>query len=111
MASELRQIDAETARNHYGEHQSKPFFADLVAFITRSPSLIVVLGGPTDGWRLVRLMLGATDPREAAAGTLRGDYAMENPENLVHASDSAESAEREIALFFPGLDTSTSSAG
>ncbi len=110
VGAELRKIDVDTARRHYSEHTTKPFFDDLVSFITRSPSLLVVLEGPDDGWRIVRAMLGATDPGVAAAGTIRGDYAIVNPENLVHASDSAEAAEREIDLFFPGLHASRPSA-
>lgn len=102
-AAELRKIDADTAQRHYAEHQGKPFFDDLISFITRSPSLLLVLAGPTDTFAIVRKMMGATDPAKAEPGTIRGDLAIENPENLVHGSDSAESAEREIELFFPGL--------
>lgn len=103
VAAELRKIDADTARRHYAEHEGKPFFEDLVSFITRSPSMLLVVEGPGDTWRIVRQMMGATDPAAAAPGTIRGDLAVENPENLVHGSDSVESAEREIDLFFPGL--------
>lgn len=102
-AAELRKIDAETAKKHYAEHQGKPFFDDLISFITRSPALLLVLAGPPNTYKIVRQMMGATDPANAEAGTIRGDFAIENPENLVHGSDSPESAEREIALFFPGL--------
>lgn len=105
VAAELRKIDADTARRHYAEHQSKPFFDDLVSFITRSPSMLLVLEGPSDTYRTVRQMMGATDPAVAEPGTIRGDLAIENPENLVHGSDSPESALREIDLFFPGLAT------
>ena len=102
-AAELRTIDAETAGQHYGEHQGKPFYDDLVAFITRSPALIAVVEGPEDIWQVVRTMMGATNPAEAAPGTIRGDLAIEMTENLIHGSDSAESAEREIRLFFPSI--------
>ena len=102
-AAELRTITSEVAGRHYAEHQGKPFFDDLVAFITRSPALILVVEGPQDTFKVVRTMMGATNPREAAPGTMRGDLAIEMTENLVHGSDSPESAAREIALFFPGL--------
>jgi len=100
VAAELRTIDAATAERHYGEHADKPFFADLVAFITRSPALLLVVEGP-EAFKVVRTLMGATNPREAAPGTIRGDLAIELTENLVHGSDSPESAAREIALFFP----------
>ena len=102
-AAELRQIDEDLARRHYAEHDGKPFFGELVEFITRSPSVVMVVEGPADTWRVVRLMMGATNPAEAAPGTIRGDLAIVMTENLVHGSDGAESAEREISLFFPGL--------
>jgi nucleoside-diphosphate kinase len=97
---ELRLLDAETAKNHYAEHVGKPFFEDLVAFITRSPLVAMVVEGP-DAWKVMRTMMGSTNPREAAPGTIRGDLAIELTENLVHGSDGPESAAREIALFFP----------
>ena len=103
VAAELRRIDEETAGRHYGEHQGKPFYADLVSFITRSPALLMVVEGPQDTWKVVRQMMGATNPREAAPGTIRGDLAIELTENLVHGSDGPESAEREIGIFFPDL--------
>jgi nucleoside-diphosphate kinase len=103
VAAELRTIDAATAATHYAEHAGKPFYDDLVAFITRGPALVAVVEGPEDTYKVVRLMVGATNPREAAPGTIRGDLAVERTENLVHASDSPESAAREIELFFPGL--------
>ena len=102
-AAELRKIDSDTAQRHYGEHSGKPFFEPLVEFITRSPSLLLVLSGPDNTWEIVRGLMGATDPAKAAPGTIRGDLAIENPENLVHGSDSSQSAAREIDLFFPGL--------
>jgi len=102
-AAELRHIDAETASRHYAEHVQKPFYEELVSFITRSPSLVMVVEGPEDTWRVVRTLMGVTNPQEAAPGTIRGDLALETTENLVHGSDSAESAAREIAIFFPSL--------
>lgn len=102
-AAELRVIDRATAERHYGEHAGKPFFESLVAFITRGPSLLLVVEGPETTWKVVRTMMGATNPLEAAPGTVRGDLATEMTENLIHGSDSAESAEREIGIFFPAL--------
>lgn len=104
VVAELRLIDDATARTHYGEHEGKPFFGDLVSFITRSPAMLLVVEGPEDTWQVVRTMMGSTNPREAAPGTIRGDLATLLTENLVHGSDSAASAERETALFFPHLD-------
>ena len=103
VAGELRRIDEATARRHYAEHEGKPFFGDLVAFITRSPSFICVVEGPTGTWAMVRSTMGATNPADAGPGTIRGDLATELTENLIHGSDSAESAARELALFFPSL--------
>jgi nucleoside-diphosphate kinase len=100
VALDLRELDEATAKQHYAEHEGKPFFDDLVAFITRSPLVAMVVEGP-DAWKVVRTLIGATNPREAAPGTLRGDFAIELTENLVHGSDGPESAAREIALFFP----------
>jgi nucleoside-diphosphate kinase len=102
-AMDLRQVDEDLAGRHYAEHADKPFFGDLVAFITRSPLVAMVVEGPEDTWKVVRTMMGATNPVEAAPGTIRGDFALETQENLVHGSDGPESAAREIALFFPGL--------
>lgn len=103
VAAELRTIDRATAERHYAEHDGKPFFAGLVDFITRSPALLLVIEGPSDTWKVVCNLMGATNPKEAAPGTVRGDLAIEMSENLIHGSDSAEAAEREIALFFPSL--------
>jgi nucleoside-diphosphate kinase len=103
VAVELRTITKEVAERHYAEHAERPFFSDLVTFITRSSSLLMVVEGPKDTYAMVRLMMGATNPAEAAPGTIRGDLGTETTENLVHGSDSPESAAREIALFFPGL--------
>lgn len=102
-AMELRLITAEVAARHYAEHQGKPFYPSLVAFITRSPSVVAVLEGPDDAWAQVRSLMGTTDPAGAAPGTIRGDLATELTENLVHGSDSAASAARETEIFFPGL--------
>ena len=104
VGAELRTIVREVAVRHYAEHEGKAFFEDLVAFITRSPALVAVVEGP-DGetYSVVRTLMGATDPKKAAPGTIRGDLATEVTENLVHGSDSVESAAREIALFFPDL--------
>jgi nucleoside-diphosphate kinase len=103
VAAELRQIDRATAEVHYGEHAGKPFFGDLVDFITRSPALLLVIEGPGDTYKVVRNLMGATNPKDSAPGTIRGDLAIEMTENLIHGSDSPESAAREIALFFPNL--------
>jgi len=103
VAAELRTIDRATAEQHYAEHAGKPFFADLVEFITRGPALVAVIEGPEDTWKVVRTMMGATNPRDAAPGTIRGDLGILFTENLIHGSDGPESAQREIGLFFPGL--------
>jgi nucleoside-diphosphate kinase len=103
VAGQLRTIDPATAGRHYEEHQGKGFYDDLVAFIGRSPSLVLVVEGPEDTWKVVRTMMGVTNPKDAAPGTIRGDYGIELTENLVHGSDGPESAEREIAIFFPDL--------
>lgn len=103
VAMELRRIDEDLAARHYDEHRDRPFFGELVAFITRGPLVAMVVEGGPDTWRTVRGLMGATNPREAAPGTIRGDLALETGENLVHGSDGPESAAREIALFFPGL--------
>jgi nucleoside-diphosphate kinase len=103
VAGELRQIEHQLAVRHYAEHEGKPFFDELVTFITRSPALFLVVQGPPDTWRIVRSLMGATNPVEALPGTIRGDLAIEVTENLVHGSDGPESAQREIGLFFPDL--------
>ncbi len=99
-AMELRTLDAATAEQHYAEHAGKPFFGELVTFITRSPLVAMIVEG-TEAWKVMRTLMGATNPREAAPGTIRGDLAIEMGENLVHGSDGPDSAEREIAIFFP----------
>jgi len=103
VAAQLRTIDESTASEHYQEHRDKPFYGDLVGFITRSPSMLLVVEGPEDTWRIVRTLMGPTNPVDAPPGTMRGDLGTLLTENLVHGSDSAESAEREIGIFFPGL--------
>lgn len=103
VAAELRTIDRATAEQHYGEHAGKPFFNDLVAFITRSPALLLVIEGSAETFKVVRNLMGATNPKDSAPGTIRGDLALEMGENLIHGSDSPEAAAREIALFFPNL--------
>jgi nucleoside-diphosphate kinase len=103
VAADLRTIETATAKAHYAEHDGKPFFDELVTFITRSPVLVMVVEGPDETFKVVRNLMGATNPVDAAPGTIRGDLATEMGENLVHGSDSDQSAEREIALFYPGL--------
>jgi nucleoside-diphosphate kinase len=101
----LRQIhvDEELAGRHYAEHAEKPFFGELIEFITRGPLVAAVLEGE-HAVAAARQVIGATNPLEAVAGSIRGDFAREVTFNLVHGSDSDESAEREIALWFPDLD-------
>jgi nucleoside-diphosphate kinase len=103
VAMELRQLDAATLGRHYEEHQGKGFYAELVAFMSRGPVVALALEGPEDTWEIVRAMMGATNPRAAAPGTIRGDLGTIFTENLVHGSDSAASASRELEIFFPGL--------
>ena len=97
--AKLVQVDRALAEEHYGEHAEKPFFGELVEFITSSPTLALVLEGE-GAIAVVRTTMGATDPAKAAPGTIRGDLALSMPDNLVHGSDSPESAAREIALWF-----------
>lgn len=102
IALELRTLDRATAEQHYAEHAGKPFFAGLVDFIAGGPLVALVAEGP-DAVRASRLLMGTTNPVEAPPGSIRGDLALEVAENLVHGSDSPESAAREVALFFPDL--------
>lgn len=102
-AAELRTIDEATAGRHYEEHREKPFYGELVDFITRGPALLLVVEGPEDTWKVVRTLMGSTNPRDAAPGTIRGDLGILLTENLVHGSDGPESAQREIGIFFPHL--------
>jgi nucleoside-diphosphate kinase len=95
-------VTRELAERHYAEHAERPFFGELVDFITSGPIVAMVLEGP-DAVRAARQVIGATNPLEAAPGTIRGDLAIEMGENMVHGSDSPESAAREAALFFEGL--------
>jgi nucleoside-diphosphate kinase len=101
-ALELRALDGELADRHYAEHVERDFYPPLRTFITSGPLVSVVLSGD-QAVEVVRTLIGVTDGRKAAPGTIRGDLSLSNRENLVHASDSAESAARELALFFPGL--------
>jgi nucleoside-diphosphate kinase len=103
VAAEMRTINRATAEQHYAEHVGKPFYDALVAFITGGPALLVVVEGPDDTWQIVRALMGATDPTQAQPGTIRGDLAITTKENLIHGSDSRESVEREIKIFFPDL--------
>ena len=103
VAADLRTLDRGTLARHYAEHEGKPFYEDLVRFMSRGPAVALVLEGPADTFKVVRAMMGATNPRDAAPGTIRGDLGIELTENLVHGSDSPESASREIAIFFPDL--------
>jgi nucleoside-diphosphate kinase len=101
-ALQLRTLDRAMAEEHYAEHKEKPFFGDLVAFITGGPLVALVAEGPR-AIEAVRTVMGVTDPVQATPGSLRGDYGLEITQNLVHGSDSPESAAREITLFFPQL--------
>jgi nucleoside-diphosphate kinase len=103
VAMDLRTLDEEILARHYEEHAGKGFYADLVAFMRRGPVVAMVIEGPEDTWEVVRAMMGATNPRAAAPGTIRGDLGILFTENLVHGSDSSASAEREIGIFFPDL--------
>ena len=102
LAMDLRQIDGDTADRHYAEHVGKDFYPALRDFIISGPLVALVLEGDS-AIAVVRGLVGATDGREAAAGTIRGDFSLSNRKNLVHASDSADSAGREISHFFPNL--------
>ncbi|HWB57829.1 MAG TPA: nucleoside-diphosphate kinase [Gaiellaceae bacterium] len=98
-AAKLVQVDRDLAERHYAEHREKPFFGELVEFITSSPTLALVLEGES-AVSVVRATIGATNPADAAPGTIRGDLALAMPDNLVHGSDATESAAREVALWF-----------
>jgi len=103
VAAELRTLDRATLARHYAEHEGKGFYDDLLGFMSRGTAVVIVLEGPADTFKVVRAMMGSTNPRDAAPGTIRGDLGIELTENLVHGSDSPESATREIAIFFPDL--------
>jgi nucleoside-diphosphate kinase len=102
VAMKLMQVDERLANEHYAEHTEKPFFGELVSFITGGPLVAMVLEGD-NAVTAARQVIGATDPLEAAPGSIRGDFATEVTFNLVHGSDSDESAEREVKLWFPEL--------
>jgi nucleoside-diphosphate kinase len=103
VAMDLRTLDGDTLARHYAEHVGKGFYAELVEFMSRGPVVAMVVEGPENTWEVVRKMMGPTNPRTAEPGTIRGDLAILFTENLVHGSDSPESAEREIGIFFPTL--------
>ena len=96
----LTRADAE---GFYAVHRGRPFYDELCTFMSRGPVVAMVVEGPEDTWDVVRQMMGATNPRKAAPGTIRGDLGILFTENLVHGSDSLESATREIGIFFPNL--------
>jgi nucleoside-diphosphate kinase len=102
VALEKQTLTREIAETHYAEHSERPFFGELVAFITSGPLVAAVLEGQ-DAVKAARQLIGATNPLEAATGSIRGDFAIEVGQNLVHGSDSDESAAREAAIFFPNL--------
>lgn len=102
VALDLRTLTPDMARTHYAEHAEKPFFGPVVEFITSGPLVAAVVEGPR-AIDAFRQLAGATDPLAATTGSIRGDYALEVQNNIVHGSDSAASAKREIALFFPEL--------
>ena len=104
IALDLRVPTADLARAHYEEHADKPFYGELVDFLTRGPVVAMVIEGPDDGtWHLMRTLIGKTKVEDAQPGSIRGDFATVTNENLVHGSDGTESAAREIALWFPSL--------
>ena len=103
VGMELRTLDAAILERHYEEHVGKGFYAELVEFMSRGPVVAMAIEGPEDTWEIVRTMMGATNPAKSAPGTIRGDFGTLFTENLVHGSDSAESAARELGIFFPAL--------
>jgi nucleoside-diphosphate kinase len=103
VVMDLRSLDADTLGRHYEEHVGKGFYDDLVGFMSRGPVVAMVLEGPQDTWEVVRTLVGATNPRKAEPGSIRGDMGIDLTENLVHASDSPASAARETSIFFPDL--------
>lgn len=102
IAGRFFTVDEKLAREHYGEHTEKPFFGELIAFITSGPIWALAVEGP-DAVKVVRALMGATNPLDAAPGTIRGDFGISVTENLIHGSDAPESAVRELGLFFPDL--------
>jgi nucleoside-diphosphate kinase len=103
VGMELRTLDKAILERHYEEHVGKGFYGELVEFMSRGPVVAMALEGPEDTWEIVRTMMGATNPAKSAPGTIRGDFGTLFTENLVHGSDSAESAARELGIFFPAL--------
>ena len=103
VAMDLRTLDQTTLARHYEEHVGKGFYAELVTFMSRGPVVAMALEGPDNTWEVVRSMMGATNPLKAAPGTIRGDLSVLFTENLVHGSDSLDSATRELGIFFPNL--------
>jgi len=103
VAIRMLHMDAELASKHYSEHVGKPFYEKLVSFITSGPVVAVVLEGK-NAVAVARSMMGATNPVDAGPGTIRGDYGMDTGKNIIHGSDSLQSAQREISLFFPPSD-------
>jgi len=102
VAAELRTADKALAEEHYAEHADKPFFGELVDFLSRSPVFAMIVEGPSDNtWELGRILIGKTQVTDAQPGSIRGDFATTTNENLVHGSDGPESAAREIGLWFP----------
>ena len=102
VGARMLTVDEDLAKQHYAEHVEKPFFPELLAFITSGPTVALAVEGD-DAISVVRGMMGVTNPKEAAPGTIRGDFGLLTTENLVHGSDSPESAARELGLFFPDL--------
>ena len=103
VGMELRTLDKAILERHYEEHVGKGFYVELVEFMSRGPVVAMAIEGPEDTWEIVRTMMGATNPAKSAPGTIRGDFGTLFTENLVHGSDSAESAARELGIFFPAL--------
>jgi nucleoside-diphosphate kinase len=103
VAMQLMTMSADLAARHYAEHEGKPFYEELVSFITSGPLVAMVLKGES-AVKAARQVIGATNPLEATTGSIRGDYAIAVGQNMVHGSDAPESAAREVALFFPGLN-------
>lgn len=100
VAMKMIRIDRKLAETHYSEHREKPFFKDLVDFVTSGPAVAMIVEGP-NAISVMRTMMGATNPFNAAPGTIRGDFGLDLTQNLIHGSDSPQSAQRELALFFP----------
>lgn len=106
VAMELRSLTEDVLSRHYAEHVGKPFYPDLVAFMSSGPVVTMAIEGPEDTYEVVRTMMGATNCRKAAPGTIRGDLGIDFTQNMIHGSDSPDSAARELEIFFPGLAAS-----